>query len=102
MGSSLGGAVVIKSMVLLTPVPSSSGLLPQKVLVVFFLLLEERWHILSDLNATIVRTPSLQTGENLTQVCLNNRYLLALRSPETEAARDWFGEATEDPILSVL
>lgn len=102
MGSSPGGAVVVKSMVLLTPVPSSSGLLPQKVLVVFFLFHEEQWHILSDLNATILRTPSLQTGENLIQVCLNNRYSLALRSPKTEAARDWFGQATEDPILSIL
>ena len=72
------------------------------MLVVFFLLREEQWHILSDLNATIVRTPSLQIGENLIQVCLNNRYLLVLRSPEAEAAQDWFGEATEDPILSVL
>lgn len=71
------------------------------MLVVFSLLHEEQRHILSDLNATIVRTPSLQI-ENLIPVCLNKRHSLVLRSPETEVARGWVGEATEDPILSVL
>lgn len=77
---------------------------PQKVLVVFLLLHEEQWYILSDLDVRVVRLLSLQVKENLIQVCFNNRYLLALRSLDTEADQGWFGEAGDDldPMLSIL